>query len=173
MNNNLFVGVNIKKENIFIPDGLADDPVAESEKYEKLINEAGGIDLQYISIGANGHMAYNEPGTPADSLTHVTDIAPFTRNILIEQKKFATLEETPTQAITVGIQTILNFKEMVMVCVGESKAVPVQKMLEGPITTDIPSSFLRKHNNVTFIIDEPASKLLDFDKHNIIDMTDY
>ena len=173
MENNLFVGVNIKKENIFIPNGLAKDLDAEAKKYESLINEAGGIDLQYISIGANGHMAYDEPGTPADSLTHVTDIAPFTRNILIDQKKFDSLEETPTQAITVGIQTIMNFKEVVMVATGANKADPVKKMLEGPVTTDVPSSFLQNHDKVTFIIDEPSAELLDIDKHDdLVDMRD-
>ncbi len=169
MTNNLFKGVNIKPENIFLPDGLVSDPVAESEKYENLIKELGGIDLQYISLGANGHMAYNEPGTELDTLTHVAKIADFTRNVLVEQNKFSSFEETPATAITVGVETIMNFKENVMVALGESKAVPAQKMLEGPVTKDIPSSALQNHKNTIFILDEPAAKLLDLGKHHVFD----
>ncbi len=170
MTNNLFKGVNIKEENIFLPDGLVNDPEAEAERYEVKINELGGIDLQYISLGANGHMAYNEPGTNLDSLTHVAKIADFTRNILVEQNKFNSFEETPQTAITVGVQTIMKFKENIMVAVGASKAEPAQKMLEGPITSDIPSSALQQHPNTTFILDEESSKLLDLSKHEVVDM---
>ncbi len=173
MTNNLFKGVNIKEENIFLPDGLVEDKEAEAKRYEEQINQLGGIDLQYISLGANGHMAYNEPGTSLDTLTHVAEIAEFTRNVLVEQEKFATYEETPGTAITVGVQTIMNFKENVMVALGESKAVPAQKMLEGPVSSDIPSSALQNHPNTTFILDEAAAKLLDMSKHEVVDMTDF
>ncbi len=170
MTNNLFKGTNIKEENIFLPDGLTQDPEKEAKKYEDKINELGGIDLQYISLGANGHMAYNEPGTDLNTTTHVAEIADFTRHILIDQKKFETFEETPGTAITVGVQTIMNFKENVMVAVGESKAVPAQKMLEGPVTSDIPSSALQNHPNTTFILDEAAASMLDLTKHEVVDM---
>ncbi len=170
MNNNLFQGVNIKEENIFLPDGLVINPEEEAIRYENKINELGGIDLQYISLGANGHMAYNEPGTPLDSLTHVATIADFTRNVLVEQNKFNSFDETPNTAITVGVKTIMNFKENVMVALGESKAEPAKKMLEGPIVSDIPSSALQEHPNTTFILDEAAAKLLDLSKHQVIDM---
>ncbi len=170
MQNNLFKGVNIKPENIFLPDGLVTDLEAEAKRYENQINELGGIDLQYISLGANGHMAYNEPGTELDTLTHVAEIADFTRNILVEQNKFASFDETPNSAITVGVQTIMNFKENVMVAVGESKAEPAKKMLEGPITSEIPSSALQNHPNTIFVLDEAAASLLDLSKHEVIDL---
>lgn len=170
MTNNLFKGTNIKQENIFLPDGLVEDTKAEADRYEAQIEELGGIDLQYISLGANGHMAYNEPGTPLDSLTHVAEIAEFTRNVLVEQEKFATYEETPATAITVGVQTIMKFKQMLMIALGESKAVPAQKMLEGPVTSDIPSSALQNHSNTIFILDEAAAANLDLSKHEVTDM---
>ena len=173
MMNNLFNGVNIKKENILLPNGLAEDPKTEANKYEKLIKSKGGIDLQYISLGANGHMAYNEPGTSLDTLTHVAELEDFTRKVLVEQKKFPTYDETPKNAITVGVKTIMKFKEMIMVSLGESKAEPTKKMLEGPITSDIPSSALQKHKNTVFVLDEAASKLLDLSKFEVEDLRDY
>ena len=173
MMNNLFKGVNIKPENIFIPDGLSKNPEEEANRYEKLIESKGGIDLQYISLGANGHMAYNEPGTPLDTLTHVAKLEDFTRKVLVEQKKFPTYNETPDSAITVGVKTILNFKEMIMVSLGESKAEPTKKMLEGPIVSDITSSALQKHKNTVFVLDEGAAKLLTLENFDVKDLRDY
>ncbi len=173
MTNNLFKGVNIKKENIFLPDGLVKDVEAEADRYEKQIDELGGIDLQYISLGANGHMAYNEPGTDLKSKTHVGIIADFTRHTLVEQKKFATFEETPNSAITVGVDTIMRFKQNIMVALGESKADPAQKMLEGPISSDVPSSALQNHKNTIFVLDEAAAKKLDLSKHDVTDLTNF
>ncbi len=173
MTNNLYKGTNIKKENINLPDGLVTDPEEEANRYEKLIESKGGIDLQYISLGANGHMAYNEPGTPLDTFSHVAKLEDFTRKILVEQGKFPTYNETPSSAITVGVQTIMNFKELVMVAVGESKAEPAKKMLEGPITSDVPSSALQNHKNTVFVLDEAAAKLLDLSKYDLVDMKQY
>lgn len=173
MMKNLFNGVNIKKENIFLPNGLSDNPKKEAKTYEKLIKSKGGIDLQYISLGANGHMAYNEPGTSLKTLTHVAKLEDFTRKVLVEQKKFSSLDETPVSAITVGVKTIMKFKGMIMVALGDSKAEPTKKMLEGPITSDIPSSALQKHKNTVFVLDEASSKLLDLSKFDVEDMRDY
>lgn len=173
MTNNLYKGVNIKEENIHLPDGLVSDPLAEADRYEALIESKGGIDLQYISLGANGHMAYNEPGTSLDTLSHVAELDSFTREVLVEQGKFPTYEETPSSAITVGVQTIMKFKELIMVAVGESKAEPAKKMLEGPITSDIPSSALQNHKNAIFVLDEEAAKLLDLSKYDLVDMKEY
>ncbi len=173
MTNNLFKGTNIKQENIFLPDGLVNDTEAEAKRYEEQINQLGGIDLQYISLGANGHMAYNEPGTDLNTTTHVAKIADFTRHILVEQNKFPTFEETPGSAITVGVQTIMNFKQNVMVALGDSKTEPAQKMLEGPVTSDIPSSALQNHPNTIFVLDEAAAKNLDLAKHEVTDMREF
>lgn len=173
MKNNLFVGLDIKNENIFLPNGLAINLEEEANDYERKIDEIGGIDLQYISLGANGHMAYNEPGTPLNSTTHVTKILDFTRKILVEQKKFPTFHDTPNLAITVGVKTIMNFKKNIMVATGNVKAIPAKKMLEGPITSEIPSSILQNHKDTIFVIDEEASKFLDLSKHNVKDMTKY
>ncbi len=173
MTNNLFKGVNIKEENIFLPDGLVEDTQAEADRYEKQIDELGGIDLQYISLGANGHMAYNEPGTALDTKTHVGVIADFTRHTLVEQKKFSKFEETPNSAITVGVQTIMNFKQNVMVALGESKAEPAKLMLEGPVSSDVPSSALQNHPNTIFVLDESAASKLNLSKFDVEDLTNY
>lgn len=173
MTNNLFKGVNIKPENIFLPDGLVSDTQAEADRYERQIDELGGIDLQYISLGANGHMAYNEPGTALDTKTHVGVIADFTRHTLVDQKKFDNFEETPGSAITVGVDTIMRFKRNVMVALGDSKAIPAQKMLEGPVSSDTPSSALQNHPDTIFVLDEAAAKNLDLSKHDVTDLTNF
>ncbi len=169
MDTNLFSGINLKEENIFIPDGLSAHPCEEAKVYEAKINQAGGIDLQYISLGVNGHMAYNEPGTPLDSLTHVATLNSKTRDVLVDQKKFASLDETPTQAITVGVQTIMNFKQMFMIAIGENKRVPAKLMLEGPVSSDVPSSKLQDHFNTIFILDSAAAADLDLNKFEVTD----
>ena len=173
MTNNLFKGVNIKPKNIFLPDGLIENAKAEADRYEKQIDKLGGIDLQYISLGANGHMAYNEPGTSLDTKTHVGIIADSTRHTLVQQNKFKTFEETPNLAITVGVDTIMRFKQNVMVALGESKAESVKLMLEGPVTSNIPSSALQLHKNTIFILDKLSASKLDLLKFEVEDLTNF
>lgn len=166
--NNLFKHVNVQPENVNLPNGLAANLEAEAKKYEDLINQKGGIDLQYISLGVNGHMAYNEPGTSLDTYTHIAKLTEETRKEIVRQKKFPNLDQTPKDAITVGVRTILNFKQVFMVIVGENKAKPAKLALEGPISSDIPASALQNHPNCTFIIDKAASKHLDLSKYNVL-----
>ena len=173
MYENLFKGLDIKRENMFYPDVFAKDLKKEADRYENFIQEKGNIDLQYLTLGTNGSIAKNEPGTPFDLLSHITKLSTHTRTTFVEQGKFPTIEETPKIAITVGIQTIMEFKEIVMVAVGPLKTSPVKKMLEGPITPVFPASSLQNHENVIFVLDVISASKLDLSKYNFIDMHNY
>ncbi|UGB31652.1 glucosamine-6-phosphate deaminase [Metabacillus sp. B2-18] len=154
MNENLFQHLNILNENTHIPSGLNDDNEAECRKYESLIIEAGGIDLQILGIGANGHIGFNEPGTSFHSKTHVVDLAQSTRKA--NARFFHSLDEVPTQAITMGIQTIYQSKEILLLASGKSKQDAMVKLLSGEITEEFPASILNNHPKALIIADEEA-----------------
>jgi glucosamine-6-phosphate deaminase len=167
MDTHLFQFLNLKESNIFIPDGLSNDPHGEAIKYEEAIDAKGGIDLQYITLGTNGHMAYNEPGTKLDTLTHVVKLDDETRKVLVKQNKFPTYNETPDSAITVGVQTIAKMKEVMMVVVGAHKADIAKEMVEGPVTEKVPSSALQNHKNCIFVFDKAGASKLDLSKFDV------
>ncbi|ALV23248.1 hypothetical protein ASO20_01060 [Mycoplasma sp. (ex Biomphalaria glabrata)] len=167
MENNLYNGLNINIKNTHLPDGMCIDLSQEANNYEKLIKSKGGIDLQFITLGVNGHMAYNEPGTSLKTKTHVTGLTPATREEIVRQGKFRTLEETPTAAITMGVKTIMNCKKVLMVIVGDNKATMAKKALEETPTAEIPASQLQKHKKCLFVMDEDSAKLLDLTKHDV------
>lgn len=160
MKTNLFDHINISSSRINIPNSKAENPENEANAYEQKIAE-NPIDLQYISIGINGHMAYNEPGTPFNSKTHVTNLTDETIVDMIKKGKFSTFDECPKQAITMGIQTILKYtKKAIMISFGSHKANVTKAMLEEKPNSEISASFLQLHPNCTFILDkEAASKL--------------
>lgn len=170
MENNLYHGLNVNIKNTHLPDGMSIDLSKEADDYEKLIKSKGGIDLQFITLGVNGHMAYNEPGTGLNSKTHVTGLTHATREEIVRQGKFKTLEEAPTAAITMGVKTIMKCKKILMVIVGNNKTNVAKRALEGELTSEIPASQLQKHKKCLFIMDEDAAKSLDLSKHNIIRM---
>lgn len=157
MNDKLFDHVDINKENTHVPDGFK---TSEEDvlNYDKAIAEAGGIDLQLLGIGGNGHIAFNEPGTPLDSLTHVCDLTEETRKA--NSRFFENIDEVPKEAICMGIRTIMNARNIILIALGENKAEAVKKTVYGPITIDCPSSVLQLHPNVTIFADEEAGKLL-------------
>lgn len=154
MNNKLFNHIDIQKENTHVPNGVAVDLEQEVLKYEELIKENGAIDIQVLGIGLNGHIGFNEPGTPFTSRTHIVELDESTRNA--NARFFSSIEEVPTQAITTGIETIMESKKIVLLVSGEEKAETLAKLLEGEITEDFPASILHKHHDVTIIADEPA-----------------
>ena len=158
MNAKLFDHINIKKENTRVPDGLAKDPQAFCAKYEADIKAAGGIDLQVLGIGSNGHVAFNEPGSPATSRTRVVQLTPAT--IQDNSRFFAGIEDVPTQALSMGIGTILDAREIVLVADRAGKADAIAKTIEGPITPQVPASLVRDHKAITFVIDRAAAALL-------------
>ncbi len=164
MHEELFKHININEENINIPDGLARDPEEECLKYEEKIKEAGGIDLQILGIGGNGHWAFNEPGSSFDSRTRVIKLNEQTLNDNYEafyKKAGIPREKMPHYAITMGIGTILEAKSVLMLANGAKKAEIVAKALEGPVTTMVTASSIQIFKGkATVILDEEAASML-------------
>jgi len=149
MHEQLFNHVDIKEENIHLPNGKAEDLAAECIAYDARIKEAGGIDLQLLGIGVNGHIGFNEPGTPFESLTNIVELTESTRTenaIYFDDPK-----DVPTHAITMGIQSIMNAKEIVLIAFGEKKLEAIERLKSGIINEDFPASQLLNHPNVTVI----------------------
>jgi len=158
MQDNLFKHIDIPAENIGFPDGMAADPVKECLKYEESIAKAGGVDLQLLGMGHNGHIGFNEPGTPFESLTHLVDLTESTINA--NSRFFESKDQVPRQALSMGIKTIMQAKKIVFIVKGADKAEVVQKALQGPVTPEVPASVLQLHPNVCVFLDhEAASKL--------------
>lgn len=150
MDSQLFDLVDIDKARTFVPDGLAADPAAFGARYEAMIRDAGGIDLQLLGIGRNGHIGFNEPGASFDALTRVVDLEAST---LEANSAFFDGAQPPSQAMTMGIGTILSSKEIVMLATGAVKRDAVRAALTGDVTTDCPASVLRRHANVSWWVD--------------------
>ena len=157
MDIHLFSHVDIKPENIFIPKGdLSDDEINDyCQNYDKKITELGGIDFQLLGIGRTGHIGFNEPGSNYDSLTRIVHLNYITRNDA--RKSFFGIENVPTTAITMGIKTIRKSKRIVLLAWGQNKSPVIKKAIEDEIDSNIPASFLQKHNNVTFVLDSSSS----------------
>lgn len=153
MNTNLFDHIDIKKENTHVPCGIGDYE-AKAKEYDEMIANAGGIDLQILGIGSDGHIAFNEPGTSFESLTHVADLAEST--IKDNSRFFNSIEEVPTKAVTMGLASIMRAKKIVLIATGTNKADAIRGLLEGLITEDLPCSILRKHPDVTIYVDSEA-----------------
>ncbi|RKD25145.1 glucosamine-6-phosphate deaminase [Ammoniphilus oxalaticus] len=154
MNKYLLDHIDIKKERTHIPDGNAADVQQECVTYERLIAEHGGIDLQIVGIGRNGHIGFNEPGTPFDTKTHIIELTPSTREA--NAKFFGRIEDVPTHAITMGIATIYASKEIIMLITGESKREALNNLIHRDINEAFPASALKRHPNFIIIADEAA-----------------
>jgi len=152
---NLLNHINIQFRNIYFPDGLVENPTEFSSEYEKKIKEVGGIDLQLLGIGRNGHLGFNEPGTPLDARTHLAKLTDQTRED--NARFFGKKENVPKFVITMGPQTIFEAKKIVLIASGENKADAVAKFIEGPITSQITASILQKHPDTIVILDEAAA----------------
>lgn len=158
MFHNLFNHIDVKKENIHIPNGMADDLDEECRRYEEAIKEAGGIDLQLLGIGRNGHIGFNEPGSPFNSRTRVVRLTEQTRRD--NARFFNSIEEVPTHAITMGIGTIMEARRIILIASGEAKAEAIAKAVKGPRTVEVPASALQEHPDCLFIVDREAASLL-------------
>jgi len=158
MNDNLFNHVNIDKSKTHVLSGIAKDSAAECKAYEEAIKKAGGIDIQLLGIGGNGHIAFNEPGSAKDSRTRVVDLTK--KTIEDNARFFKSADEVPKQALSMGNGTILEAKEIVLIADKTSKADAIAKSIEGPATEDVPASLLQNHPNVTFVIDKDAASNL-------------
>ncbi len=153
MNKHLFDHVNIDKSRTFVPDGLA-EPEEGCKKYEEIIRATGGIDLQLLGIGINGHIGFNEPDVFFESETHCVDLTENT--IEANRRFFASKDEVPKQAYTVGLRTIMHAKRILVIASGENKAEAVYNAIYGRITPEVPASILQLHNDVIIIADEAA-----------------
>lgn len=158
MDEKLLDHVDIDKANTHIPTGIVADIEKECKEYDEMIKKAGNVDIQVLGIGVNGHIGFNEPGTPFDSRTHQVELSESTRQA--NARFFGSMDEVPTHAVTMGVGTILESKEILMIISGEGKAEALRKLVEDKPDTQIPSSALQNHDNVTIIADEAAlSKL--------------
>ena len=159
MFDNLFSKINIKKENICLPNPEAEDPEAECKAYDLAIEAAGGIDLQLLGIGHNGHIGFNEPSDAFPEGTHIVEL---TKSTIEANKRFFDSEDdVPKKAITMGIGTIMKAREIVMIATGAGKAEAVNAMINGKIDPRSPASILQKHTAVTVFLDEEAASLLE------------
>ena len=157
MMHNLFQYMDIPEERIHVPSGL--DVSAETlAGYDAAIAEAGGIDLQLLGIGNNGHIGFNEPGTPFETLTHVVELTQNTREV--NARFFSSIEEVPTHAATMGIRTVMNARGIILIALGAAKAEIIEKTVNGPVTPEVPASVLQLHPNVTIYCDTEAAARL-------------
>ena len=158
MHHNLFDHVNLPAENSHLPNGMEPDSDKECRRYSELIRSMGGVDLQLLGIGHNGHIGFNEPGDAFDNDVHCVNLTQST--IEANKRFFASADDVPKQAYTMGIKTIMQANKILMVASGEDKAEIVKRAFFGPITPEVPASVLQLHNDVTLVGDEAALSLI-------------
>ena len=163
MEKNLFKLVDIRPENTNVPNGLAPDPAAECERYDRLIDALGGIDLQLLGLGHNGHIGFNEPGSAFVPETHPVDLTESTINA--NSRLFASKDEVPRRALTMGMRAIMQARRVLVIVSGEDKAEAVKKSFAGPITPEVPASILQLHRDFTLVADKDALSLWSSTRH--------
>ncbi len=154
MNENLFSKINIDIAKTHVPNGMAEDPEKACKEYDESILAAGGIDLQILGIGQNGHIAFNEPADELYEGTHLTGLTEST--IKANARFFEKEEDVPTKAVTMGIASIMRARKIIILANGPAKREIVEKLINGGITTNIPASILKVHPDVTLICDKEA-----------------
>ncbi len=159
MNEKLFSKVNINPERTFLPDGMEPDSSKACADYNRIIEEAGGVDLQLLGLGHNGHIGFNEPGMAFEARTHCVNLTESTMKA--NQRFIASADEVPRQAYTIGIKTIMQAKKIMVVASEEDKAAIVKEAFWGTITPKIQASVLQLHNDVTLVADEAALSLIE------------
>lgn len=157
MNEHLFKHVNLLKSKTHVPSTNKDSE-DYYQIYDQKIKDRGGIDFQILGIGSNGHIAFNEPGTDFDSLTHEVELKEST--IKDNSRFFSSIEEVPTKAVTMGLKSIMNAKHIVIIITGSNKAEALKRLMSKEVTTDLPASILCKHPSVTIYADKEAASLL-------------
>jgi len=158
MRENFYDHIDADPGQVHVPDGSAPDPEAECERYEAAIREAGGADLCVLGIGRNGHIGFNEPGAPFDSRTRVVRLSESTR--LVNAADFEE-NRAPEKAITVGMATVFEARENLLLASGANKANAVAAAIEGEVSEDVPASMLRRHPNVTFLLDHESAAAME------------
>lgn len=157
MNNQLFNHVDLPIQQTHLPDGMAKNLVEECLRYDELIYNIGGADIQLLGIGQNGHIGFNEPGTSFQSNTHVVELMDSTRKA--NARYFSSINDVPTHAITMGIQSIFNSKKILLLASGHKKANAIERLLNGKVNEDLPVSILKNHEDITLIADREALSL--------------
>lgn len=157
MEHNLFSHIDLPHERISVPSGL-DTSADALAGYDAAIEAAGGIDLQLLGLGGNGHIGFNEPGTPFELGTHVVELTERTRRD--NARFFTSIDEVPTHAATMGVKTVMHARSILLLAFGPAKAEAVRASFAGPVTPEVPASVLQLHPNVTVFCDEEAAKLL-------------
>ena len=158
MQENLFDHISIKPENTIVPDGLAADIPAMCEAYEHQIEDWGGVDIQLLGLGHDGHIGFNEPGSDDTTITRQVHLDELTRSDAAPA--FGGIENVPTTAITMGVATIMGAREVALMAWGEKKASIVKKAVQGPVTVEVAASYLQKHPNAKFLLDKGAASQL-------------
>lgn len=160
MQDHFFKHINIPANKTFVPNGVESNSKKACEDYDEVIRSVGGVDLQLLGLGHNGHIGFNEPADVFEKETHCVDLTQST--IEANARFFETREDVPTQAYTMGIQTIMRAKKILIVVSGEEKASIVKKAFFGPVTPQVPASILQMHPDVILVGDEAALSQLDF-----------
>ncbi|WP_229332894.1 glucosamine-6-phosphate deaminase [Halomonas sp. KAO] len=158
MAQHLFDTLNLPQERVHLPDGLAEDREGACGAYSAAIQALGGLDMQLLGIGSNGHIGFNEPYTPFSSRTHVIELSEQTRRD--NGRFFDNPDEVPTHALTLGIQDILEAKEILLVATGPNKAEIMAELFHSPIDEALPASALKQHGKATIVLDSEAAALL-------------
>lgn len=166
MNQNLFKDINVKEENIHIPNGMAENIEEECIRYEKSIEEAGRIDIQVLGIGKNAHIGFNEPAESFDSRTHLVDLTEST--IEANSRFFDSIDKVPKQAITMGTGSIFKSKKILLLASGEEKAEAIYNTVYGNVTPNVPSSILQFHDDLVIILDEAAASKVESKDYKLI-----
>lgn len=167
MKDKLFGQIDLLPENAHVPNGNAADLKMECEEYENQIQRAGQVDIQVLGLGLNGHIGFNEPGTPFSSRTQAIDLTESTRRA--NARFFASLDEVPTQAITMGIDTIMESKQILLLVSGEKKAAALARLMNGEVSENFPGSILQNHPNVLILADEAACGSLKVQHHRHVE----
>jgi len=158
MEEHLFRFVNVAPERRHIPDGTAADPGAECLRYERTLEAAGGVDLQILGLGRDGHIGFNEPDVKFEKGTHVVELAAST--IQANARFFPSPDQVPTRALSMGIKTIMSAKRILLLASGKEKADAIAAAVRGPVTPDLPASVLQLHPDATFVVDAAAASNL-------------
>ncbi len=166
MRRHLFENINVAPRRVHLLNGLARNVARECERYERAIARAGGIDLQVLGLGANGHVGFNEPGRALVARTHRTRLSPSTRRANAGLFR-GRVSDVPREALSMGMGTILRARRIVLIATGASKARCVQRMIDGPVTPRLPASFLQLHNNVQVWLDSAAAQELRAKRHTV------
>ena len=159
MQENLFDHISIKPENTIVPDGLATDIPAMCEAYEHQIEDWGGVDIQLLGLGHDGHIGFNEPCDHFPVITHEVKLTEMTREA--NKRFFDSLEDVPTSAITMGIGTVMSARKILMIVTGADKAEILQQVFFGSVKPEVPGSILQFHPDVTVICDEAAARFVE------------